>query len=102
LAGVAILALIALDSPSVIDGYRVGGERSITVVTFEGTGAWTRVARVAESESTVTVEIRSIRIQVGPGTAVATLTESTVALRDPIGQRTVIDGSSGQPVQRRP
>jgi hypothetical protein len=102
LAGLVALAAVALDSASPIVSYRVLGERSIAVTTTEGTGSWTRVARVQESATTVTVEIRSIRIQLGPGTGVGILTESIVGLRDPLGGRAVIDGRTGLPVPARP
>jgi len=97
-----VLAVIALDSPSRIESYRVIDDRTIAVTTVEGRGAWTRVGGVEESATAVAISIRSFRIQLGAGTAEGIPTETTVTLHDPLGARTVIDASSGAAVERRP
>jgi hypothetical protein len=95
-----VAAARALDSPSWIYYYRVVDDHTLVVGTFESRGASTRVTNVAETAATVTVTVSSWLIQLGPGTADAVPVESAVTLRDPIGGRTVLDGSSGQAVQR--
>ena len=89
-----------LDSASWIHYYRVTDDRTLVVGTVEGSGAWTRVTNVTETPSTVTITVSSFRIQLGAGTGVAIPVESVVKLRDPIGSRIVIDGSSSLWVQR--
>ena len=96
----AVAAVRSLDSPSWIDYYRVVDERTLVVGTDAGPGAWTRVTSLIETPSTVTVTVSSLFVQIGPGTAAAVPVESTVILRDPIASRTVIDRTSGLPVQR--
>jgi hypothetical protein len=96
----AVVAVRSLDSASWISYYRVVDERTLVVGTVAGPGAWTRVTNVIETPSSVTVTVSSLFIRLGPGTTEAVLVESTATLHDPLANRTVIDGSSGLPVQR--
>jgi hypothetical protein len=89
-----------LDSATWIAYYRVVDERTLLVGTVSGPGAWTRVTNVAETPATVAITVSSFFVQLGPGTAEGIAYESVAQLRDPLGDRTVIDGSSGLPVQR--
>ena len=98
--GLAAVAVRSLDSPSWISYYRVVDERTLVVGTVAGPGAWTRVTSVFETPSTVTITVSSLLVRLGPGTSEAVPVESTATLHDPIASRTVIDGSSGLPVQR--
>jgi len=103
--GVVLVVLFAtyraLDRPSWIYYYRVGDDdRTLVVGMSEGPNAWTRVTNVSETPTTVTITVSSILIQLGPGAAYAVPVERAVKLTDPIGSRTVVDGSSGQPVRR--
>ncbi len=103
LALVALVAFVAyrlLDSPTWIYYYRVLDDRTLLVGTGTGPGAWVRVTDVAEQPSTVTITVRSIYIQLGPATSEGIPYESVAMLHDPLGSRTVIDASSGLPVQR--
>ena len=95
----AVVAVRSLDSPSWIYYYRVVDEHTLVVGTVAGPGAWTRVTSVIETPSTVTITVSSLLVQLGPGSAAGVPVESTAKLRDPIASRTVIDGSSGLPVQ---
>jgi len=101
---VALVVLVAavrlLDSASWIDYYRVVDDQTLVVGTVTGRGAWTQVTNVTETPATVTIIVSSFLIKLGPGTAVGVPVESVATLRDPIGTRTVIDGSSGLPVLR--
>ena len=96
----AIAAVRALDSASWISYYRVVDDRTLVVGTVTGPGAWTRVTSVAETESTVTIGVSSLLFQPGPGISLGIPVETVVDLRDPIGSRTVIDGSSGASVSQ--
>ena len=93
-------SLRALDHPSTLEYYRVIDDRTLTVGTAEGHNAWTRVTAVDETPTTVRITIGSLLIQLGPRTADALAVETEVKLHDPIGDRSVIDGSSGVSVQR--
>ena len=101
---VALVVLVAavrlLDGASWIDYYRVVDDQTLVVGTVTGRGAWTRVTNVTETPATVTIIVSSFLIQFGPGTAVGVPVEFFAMLHDPIGSRTVIDGSSGLPVPR--
>ncbi len=89
-----------LDSASRIYYYRVSDDRTLIVGTVTGPIAWTRVTSIVETPSTVTITVSSLSVQLGPGTALGYNVESVAKLRDPIGSRAVMDGSSGLPVQR--
>ena len=97
---VVVLSVRALDHASTIEYYRVVDDQTLAVGTAEGHNAWTRVTALDETPATITVTVSSVTIQLGPGTADALLVETEVKLHDPIGTRSVIDGSSGQPVRR--
>jgi hypothetical protein len=99
---VVLLAIVAfgiLDSPTRIYLYRVIDQRTLLVETVSGPGASVRVTDVSETSSTVTITVRSFFIQLGPATAGGTRYESVVKLHDPLGDRTVIDASNGEPVE---
>jgi hypothetical protein len=96
----AFAVIRAVDSPSWIAYYRVADEHTLVVGTVTGPGALTRITNVIETPSTVTITVSSLVVQLGPGTALGVPVESTTTLHDPIGSRTVIDGSNGLPVQR--
>ncbi len=97
---VVFVAYRLLDSPTWIYYYRVLDERTLAVQTISGPGASVRVTDVTETTSTVTITVRSFFIQLGPATTEGVPYESIAKLQDPLGSRTVIDGSSGLPVQR--
>ena len=95
-----VAAFRALDGASWIYYYRVVDDRTLVVGTVTGPRAWTRVTSVIETPTTVTITVNSLVVQIGGGTAVGISVESTATLHDRIGSRSVIDGSSGQPVKR--
>ncbi|MGH2967143.1 MAG: hypothetical protein ACRDMH_17430 [Solirubrobacterales bacterium] len=95
-----VTAVRLLDSACWIYYYRVVDDRSLVVGTVEGPGALTRVTSVIETPSTVTITVSSFLVRLGAGTAVGIPVQSVAKLHDPIGSRTVLDGSSGLPVVR--
>lgn len=89
-----------LDSATWIYYYRAVDDQTLLVGTISGPGAWVRVTNVTETPATVTITVSNLFIQLGPGTALGVPYESVAKLHDPLGSRTVMDGSSGLPVQR--
>jgi hypothetical protein len=103
LALVAALVFVGyrqLDRATWIYYYRVVDDHTLLVGTVGGPGASVRVTDVTESPTTITIIVTSFFFQLGPSTDMGVSYESVAKLRDPIGGRTVIDGSSGQAVQR--
>ncbi len=101
LAAVALLVFASirfLDRPTPIDFYRIVDPQTLGIDTTTGPGTWTRVTSVAETDSSVTVVVSAIRIQLGPAEDTLGFVELTVKLSSPIAGRTVVDGSNGQPV----
>ncbi|MBF6606732.1 MAG: hypothetical protein IVW53_14275 [Chloroflexi bacterium] len=94
-----VASIRALDSVSWIRYYRVVDDQTLSVGTITGHGAWTRVTSLTETPSAVTITVSSLRLQLGPGTADGVPVVTEVALHEPIGSRTVIDGSTGLPVK---
>jgi len=95
-----VAAVRLLDSASWIYYYRVVDDHTLLVGTVSGQGARVRVTSVIETPTTVTITVSTFFIQLGSGTAVGIPYESVAKLHEPLGGRTVIDGSSGLPVQR--
>ncbi len=95
-----IVVVVGLDKPSWIYQYRVADDHTLAVGTMTGPGAWTRVTDVTESPSTVTITVRSFLLEIGSRSGAGFPVESLATLRDPIGVRTVFDGSSGLAVRR--
>ena len=104
-----VLALVAavlfvgyrqLDAATHIYYYRVVDPHTLLVGTVSGPGASVRVTDVTENRPTITITVTSFFFQLGPSTAEGYSYESVAKLIDPIGGRTVVDGSSGQAVQR--
>ena len=104
LAFLAVIAVVAayhlLDVPTRIYSYRVVDDRTVVLGTTSGRGAWMRVTGINETPVTVTITVSSLFIQLGPGTAEGIAYESVARLHDPLGSRTVVDGSDGHTVDQ--
>jgi len=102
----AVLAIAAgaellLDKPSSIDVYRVVDQRTLVLVTHSGWLDWTRVTSVVETPTSVTIQLKDFRWDFFlPGTG-GQPTDFTVTLSAPLGDRQVIDASTGQPIRRQ-
>ena len=94
-----VLSCMGLDRAAPIDYYRQIDEQTIAVGAGTGPTLWARVTSVTESDTTVTIEARSVAAPV-PSTGDA-VTELVVTLSKPLGSRRVIDGSSGLDVPAR-
>ena len=99
-AAIAVLLfggwLVLLDRPAALDYYKPVDAKTIIVGAGTGPTMWARVTSVSESDTSVTVEVSSIALPV-PSTGQG-VTELTVNLRTPLGEREVIDGHTGDPV----
>jgi len=100
---VVVLAVIgykALDQPSHIYYYRVADEQHLVLGTISGRGANVRVTDVVETPETVTITVSTFLLEFGATSGVGYPYESEAALSAPLGNRSVIDGSSGMLVRR--
>jgi hypothetical protein len=105
LGGILALVLVflvysSLDRPTWIDYYRVVDDHTLLAGTISGPGANVRVTNVTETAEAVTITVSSFYFQFGPAAAVGYPYESEAKLKDPLGSRSVLDGSSGLPVRR--
>ena len=92
----ALGALRLLYQPLALESYRVIDQQTLVVIGYGAPGAWTNVSEVTETPTTVTVSVNAFTFRPLPGTAVAARLEMQVQLRTPLGDRTVVDGSTGQ------
>lgn len=95
----ALLVYRGVDGASWIYYYRVIDDHTLVLGTTTGSGAWTRVTNVVETPSTITITVQSLLIAPWPSTAVGVSAESVATLRGALGDRVVLDGSSGLTVQ---
>jgi hypothetical protein len=102
LVAVLIMALAYVrlaDASYAVYQYRVVDDHTFQISSVTGPWTWTRVTGVTETTSSVIVSVNSISFQFAPGFG-DDIVWLVVTLRDPIGDRTVIDASSGLPVPR--
>jgi hypothetical protein len=95
LIGMAACTILVTDRAVWIEYYRVVDQQTLVVGADTDSHSWTRVTSVVETATTVTITVRALPPPItSPGGAGQGL-ELIVKLRDPIGSRTVVDGSSG-------
>ena len=82
-----------LDSAAPVDFFKIGDGNSLLLGVGTGPSLSTRVTAVMETDTSVTVTVRSIRAPL-PSTG-EQVTDVSVTLGRPLGDRTVIDASSG-------
>jgi hypothetical protein len=83
-----------------IDYYRVIDQHTLVVGAETEDGEWTRVTGVDETATTVTIAVKGLQAPIrGAGGGGGQGIEFPVRLRDPIGSRTVVDGSRGEVVE---
>ena len=97
---VGLLGYRILDRPAWIYYYRVVDDQTLLLGTNNGPGANVRVTSVVETAIAVTITVSAFFFEIGPSTADANHYESAATLINPLGDRAVIDGSSGLPIQR--
>jgi hypothetical protein len=94
-----VVAAIRLGDVTVpIYYYRVINDRTLVVGSTTGPWTWLRITKVSETSTSVTVEARHLSAPL-PGFGDEAV-ELTVILRDPIGDRTLIDADTGAVVSR--
>ena len=94
------LQVVETDLAMRIDYYRVVDQHTIVVGAETEAARETRVTSVVETTTTVTITVRELPSPIRKGgTGVGgDGIELIVKLRDPLGSRTVVDGSSGEVV----
>ena len=87
-----------LDQPLTLVSYRVVDPQTLIVSGFGTTRAWTHLTGVAETETTITINVNSLEYTgFLPHSDAADQIDIKVGLNAVIGSRQVIDGSTGQP-----
>jgi hypothetical protein len=99
LIGMAACTILVTDRAVQIFYYRVVDQKTLVIGAETDNTSWTRVTNVVETATTVTITVRRLPSPItlgvdGGGQGI----EFIVKLRDPIGTRAVVDGSSGQVV----
>lgn len=97
---VAVIGYLLLDKPNSISYYRVIDDYTLVAGSDSGPNANVRVTSVVETASTVSVTVSALDLTFGQTGEGATPYESIAKLSDPLGDRTVIDGSDGEVVRR--
>jgi hypothetical protein len=92
------LMFFGLDRAAGIYYYRTINDYAISVGTTSGPNTWTRVTGVVETDTSVTVYVKSMSAPL-PGTG-DDVYELTVRLANPLGGRTVVDGGLGDSVPK--
>jgi hypothetical protein len=87
---------LAADRPTLIPTYRVVDQQHLILRAQTAAAVVIRATRVDETADSVIVVVQAIGLPL-PSTG-NTLTDVPIALTQPLGQRAVIDGSSGQEV----
>lgn len=101
LAVLAGLILVGrwLDRSQPIQGYRVINDNTIAVQVDASSPQWTRITGVTETSDRVTVSVGSFLFPwPQPQAGVGTSEELLVTLSQPMGNRSVIDGYTGDTV----
>jgi hypothetical protein len=111
IVGLAALGLVALvqsnrtalvggDYPTV-ESYRLAGDRIVVLTVVVAPRSWTRVTNLVETPTEVRVTVESLDWPIPlPGTGELNLEPVTVALRDALGSRAVLD-PAGQAIPVR-
>jgi hypothetical protein len=94
LIGLGVVRL--LDQPLELASYRAVDAQTVDVVGFGARTAWTHVTGLTESDTTVTISVNSFTFEPFPHTDAAYRIETLVRLAAPLGNRVVVDGSTGQ------
>jgi hypothetical protein len=103
LAVLVALVLVGrwLDRSQPIQGYRVVDDRTIAVEVDASSPQWTRITGITETPDRVIVSVGSFIFPwPQPEAGVGRSEELLVTLSQPIGSRLVIDGHTGDRVER--
>jgi hypothetical protein len=95
----ALATLRLLYQPVTLESYRIVDPRELVVSGYGSSTARTNLSDVTETGSTVSIRVDAFTFELGPGTALGEPLDVIVHLEAPLGDRTVIDGSTGQEVR---
>lgn len=94
LLGVLLIAVVALDHVMQIDYVRIESSSTVVVGVTAGPSSWTRISAVTESPKSISIAVRALP-RPGPQTALGVPVELRVQLASPVGDREIIDASTG-------
>jgi hypothetical protein len=97
--GLVVASILGSDRAVRIDYYRVVDQQTLVIGAEIDNHTWTRVTSLVETATTVTITVRELQAPIRGGAGGGQGLELIVKLRDPIGSRTVVDGSRGQVVE---
>ena len=84
--------------PTGVEWYRLADEDTLVIgTTTGGSGTWTWVRHVGETDETVKIAVRTVNLPLPMG-AIDSPLELTIDLEQPLGERTVLDADLGEPV----
>ena len=103
-AAVVLVALatvrLAVVRPAHIGGYRVIDDYNIALQVLGASPTWRGVTEQTETGSTVTVAVSHITFEFGAGFGDERIAYVAVRLSEPLGDRQVIDATSGTAIPR--
>ncbi len=100
--GGEIVGGFLIGHPTWVERYRAMDEDTLVVdVTAGGSGTWTWMRAVDETDETVTIAVRTVNLPV-PMASIGYPRELAIDLQQPLGERVVLDAHSGEPVPRSP
>jgi hypothetical protein len=94
LLGLLVLVVAVLDHPVQVDYVRIESPSSVVVGVTVAPESWTRIAKVSDGANDVANTVRSRPVP-GPGTALGQAVELHLRLAADLGDRSVIDATSG-------
>ena len=94
----SLATLRLLYQPVALQSYRILDPQALVVRGFAGATARTNLSDVTETVSTVSIRVDAFTFELGPSTAQGHALDVVVHLDAPLGDRTVIDGSTGQEI----
>ncbi|MFL5708838.1 MAG: hypothetical protein ACJ77Y_07605 [Chloroflexota bacterium] len=98
----ALATLRLLYQPVALQSYRMLDPQALVVTGYGAATARTNLSDVTETGSTVSIRVDAFAFELGPSGALGHPLEVVVHLDAPLGDRSVIDGSTGQEIPAAP
>lgn len=95
---VTLGVLRLLYQPLELVSYRVVDPQTLDLVGYGAQSEWTHVTGVTETDATVTIAVNHLAFEPFPHTDAGYRISVKVHLNAPLGNREVIDGSTGFPI----
>ena len=97
-----VLAIVRLGviRPAYVGGYRVIDDYNIALQVIGASPTWRGLTEHTETGSTVTVAVSHITFEFGAGPGDERIAYVAVRLSEPLGNRQVIDATSGTAIPR--